>query len=279
MTTISRTPHPMAGPVSGPPPEPISGPMSQPPGDPAPLPLPAVSEDGPVLRVDLNPGGGESILGVAALDRLVTLFDTLHERPGVRAVVLSSSGDDFSLGGDRREYQTALDTDPTGTSLRRILDRGHRLCQALENSHAVTIARLHGRVVGQGLALASFCDLRVAADTTRFRLPELGLGMPPAWGGVLGRLISEAGAARIRELMLTSEAFDAATARELGLLHKVAPYDGLDAAVAAWTRPISRRSAEALTLTKRMFAGYARADRTADIGLLDAHLMAAQLRQ
>ncbi|MFJ8228728.1 enoyl-CoA hydratase/isomerase family protein [Streptomyces sp. NPDC094448] len=278
MTTISRTP-------------PISDPVSRPPSDPpseradgrsdgvVALPVPAVSENGPVLHVDLNPGGGDSLLQVAALDRLVTLFDSLHERPGVRAVVLSSSGDDFSLGGDRREYQAALDTDPTGTSLRRILDRGHRLCQALENSHVVTIARLHGRVVGQGLALASFCDLRVAADTTRFRLPELGLGMPPAWGGVLGRLISEAGAARIRELMLTSEAFDAATARQLGLLHKVAPYDELDQAVAAWTRPISRRSPEALTLTKRMFAGYARADRTADVGLLDAHLMAAQLRQ
>ncbi|QDY79687.1 enoyl-CoA hydratase/isomerase family protein [Streptomyces qinzhouensis] len=243
------------------------------------LPMPAVLEDGPVLRVDLNPTGGESILGVAALDSLIALFDTLHDRPGIRAVVLSSSGEDFCLGGDRREYRAALDTDATGTSLRRILDRGHRLCQALESSHTVTIARLHGKVVGQGLAVASFCDLRVAADTTSFRLPELGLGMPPAWGGVLGRLISEAGAARIRELMLTSETFDAPAAQRLGLLHKIAPQDGLDRAVSDWTRPISRRSAEALTLTKRMFAGYARADRTADVGLLDAHLMAAQLRR
>ncbi|MFH8619941.1 enoyl-CoA hydratase/isomerase family protein [Streptomyces sp. NPDC017979] len=234
-------------------------------------------EDGPVLHVGLNPGGDASTLDVAVIDALIALFDGLHDRPGIRVVVLSSLGEDFCLGGNRSEYRDALAADPSGLSLRRILDKGHRLFQALEGSHVVTVARLHGKVVGQGLALAAFCDLRAAADTCTLRLPEVGLGMPPAWGGVLGRLISEAGAARIRELMLTCDVLDAAGAQRLGLVHKVAPLDELDGVVEGWTRPMARRSAEALTLTKRMFAGYARADRTADVALLDAHLMAARL--
>ncbi|MFJ9833229.1 enoyl-CoA hydratase/isomerase family protein [Streptomyces sp. NPDC101169] len=236
-------------------------------------------QDGPVLRVRLNPSGRDSTLTVAALDDLADLLHGLHDRPDVRVLVLSAAGDDFCLGADRTEYQAALEEDPTGAVMRRIADKAHRVCEALENTHAVTIARLHGRVIGAGLALASFCDLRAGADTCRFRMPEIGVGLPPAWGGAMGRLVVEGGAARIRELMLTCDVFDAATAHRLGLLHKVTPPDGLDAAVQAWVRPLVRRSPEAVTLTKRMLAGHSRAARTADVALLDAHLLTAELNR
>lgn len=95
----------------------------------------------------------------------------------------------------------------------------------------------------------------------------------------MGRLVSEAGAARIRELMLTCEVFDAGTAHSIGLLHRTAPLDQLDKVIASWTRPLVRRSPEALVLTKRMLSGFARADRTADVSLLDSHLLAASLHQ
>ncbi|MFD7409442.1 enoyl-CoA hydratase/isomerase family protein [Streptomyces sp. NPDC059866] len=239
----------------------------------------AVQQDGPVLRVRLNPAQQDDTLSTAVVDDLIAVLDDLHQRPDIRILLLSSLGDDFCLGADRHEYQEALAADPTGAALRRIADKAHRLCQALENTHTITIARLHGKVVGAGLALASFCDLRAGADTSRFRMPEVGLGLPPAWGGAMGRLISEAGAAQIRELMLTSDAFDAATAHRLGLLHKTAPIDELDQTINAWTRTLARRPPEALILTKRMLAGYARADRTADVALLDSHLLAAQLNQ
>ncbi|MFF4243392.1 enoyl-CoA hydratase/isomerase family protein [Streptomyces sp. NPDC001822] len=236
-------------------------------------------QDGPVLHVRLNPWGQDDTLDAAVLDDLAALLDDLHERPDVRILTLSSLGTDFSLGADRAEYQEALTADPSGVALRRIADKAHRLCQALENTHAVTIARLHGRVIGAGLALASFCDLRAGADTSRFRMPEVGIGLPPAWGGAMGRLVSEAGAARVRELMLTCDVFDADTAHRIGLLHRTAPLDQLDKVIESWTRPLVRRSPEALVLTKRMLAGFARADRTADVSLLDSHLLAAALHQ
>ncbi|WP_329306199.1 enoyl-CoA hydratase/isomerase family protein [Streptomyces sp. NBC_01260] len=238
-----------------------------------------VEQDGPVLHVRLNPWEQDDVLGIAVIDDLLLLLNELHECPDIRVLTLSSLGADFCLGADRNEYQAALAADPTGAELRRIADKAHRLCQALETTHAVTIARLHGRVLGAGLALASFCDLRAGADTCRFRMPEVGIGLPPAWGGAMGRLVSEAGAARIRELMLTCDAFDAATAHRIGLLHKTAPLDRLDETVAAWTRPLVRRSSESLVLTKRMLAGYARADRTTDASLLDSHLLTAHINQ
>ncbi|MFF8670084.1 enoyl-CoA hydratase/isomerase family protein [Streptomyces sp. NPDC015242] len=243
---------------------------------PAPAPL-SLDRSGPVLHVWLNPAAQDDVLTTAVLDALITVLDDLHDQPDVRVLVLSSLGRDFCLGADRREYQDALDTDPTGGTLRRIADKAHRLCQALENTHAVTVARLHGKVVGAGLALAAYCDLRAGADTCQFRMPELGLGLAPAWGGAMGRLIAEAGAARVRELMLTCETFDAHAAHRLGLLHKVVPPDALDDTVTAWTRPLARRSPEALLLTRRMLAGYAKAARTADPTLLDSHLLTARL--
>lgn len=238
-----------------------------------------VEQDGPVLHVRLNPWGLDDTLDAAVLDDLIALLDDLHERPGVRILTLSSLGTDFCLGADRGEYQEALAADPSGVGLRRIADKAHRLCQALENTHAVTIARLHGRVVGAGLALAAFCDLRAGSDTSRYRMPEVGIGLPPAWGGAMGRLVSEVGASRIRELMLTCDVFDAGTAQRIGLLHRTAPLEQLDKVIDSWTRPLVRRSPEALVLTKRMLAGYARADRTADVSLLDSHLLAASLHQ
>ncbi|MFD3651853.1 enoyl-CoA hydratase/isomerase family protein [Streptomyces sp. NPDC058620] len=238
-----------------------------------------VDQDGPVLHVRLNPWEEDDTLGVAVLDDLLLVLDDLHDRPDIRVLTLSSLGTDFCLGADRTEYRAALVADPSGAGLRRIADKAHRLCQALENTHAVTIALLHGRVIGAGLALASFCDLRAGADTCRFRMPEVGVGLPPAWGGAMGRLVSEVGAARVRELMLTCDVFDAATAHRLGLLHRTAPLDRLDEVVDAWTRPLVRRAPEALVLTKRMLAGYARADRTADVSLLDSHLLTASINQ
>lgn len=244
----------------------------------APAPL-ALTRTGAVLHVQLNPDAQDDVLGTAVLDALLAVLDGLHDQPDVGVLVLSSRGGDFCLGADRREYRDSLGADPGGTALRRMADKAQRLCQALENTHAVTVARLHGKVVGAGLALAAYCDLRAGADTCQFRMPELGLGLAPAWGGAMGRLIAEAGAARVRELMLTCETFDAHTAHRLGLLHKVAPLDSLDDTVTAWTRPLARRSPQALVLTKRMLAGYSKAARTADPALLDSHLLAAQLAQ
>ncbi|WP_413756979.1 enoyl-CoA hydratase/isomerase family protein [Streptomyces sp. MMBL 11-3] len=236
-------------------------------------------QDGPVLRVRLNPTGQDNdVLGAATIDALIALLDGLHERPDVRVLVLSSGGEDFCTGADRTEYLDAVAADPTGGALRRAADKAHRLCQALENTHAVTVARLHGKVIGAGLALAAFCDLRAGADTCRFRMPEVGLGLPPAWGGAMGRLISEAGLAPVRELALTCEVFDAPTAHRIGLIQKVVPPDQLDRAVDSWTRPLARRPAEALVLTKRMLAGHARADRASDVSVLDAHLLSGALR-
>ncbi|MFI5754908.1 enoyl-CoA hydratase/isomerase family protein [Streptomyces sp. NPDC051569] len=232
-----------------------------------------VAREGAVLKVLLNsPETGNAISGLL-LDELLAVLGALDDDPGIRVLVLSGAGDDFCLGGDRREFPDLLATDPTGAGLRALGNKARRVCDALATTDAVTIARLHGGVIGAGVGLAVFCDLRVGADNCRFRLPELGLGVPPAWGGILPRLLNETGAARIRELILTADNFDATTAAELSILHRVVPEAELDNAVTRWTKPLVRRSPAALRTAKTMLNAYSGANRLADATLFDAELL------
>jgi methylglutaconyl-CoA hydratase len=232
-----------------------------------------VTHEGPVLKVRLNsPETGNALSGLL-LDELLFLLGALEEQPDVRVLILSGEGDDFCLGADRGEFTRSLADDPTGAGLRAMGNKGRRVCDALTTTGVVTIARLHGGVIGAGVALAVFCDLRAGADNCRFRLPELALGMPPAWGGVLPRLLDEMGAARIRELILTGGSFDAARAAELSMLHLVVPETELDKAIGRWTAPLIRRSPAALRTAKTMLNAYSGGNRLADATLFDAELL------
>ncbi|MFE9661348.1 MULTISPECIES: enoyl-CoA hydratase/isomerase family protein [unclassified Streptomyces] len=232
-----------------------------------------VVRDGAVLRVRLDrPDTGNAVTEAMLDDLLSVLVDP---DPGIRVIVLSAAGDDFCLGGDRDEYDLMAREDPTGRGVQLIGAKARRVIESLTGSPAVTIARLQGRVTGAGLGLAIACDLRVGADTATFRLPELALGMPLAWGGALPRLIHEMGAARLRELVLTSRAFDAEEALHLSVLQKVVPEDSLDEAVARWVAPVLRRPEMALRITKALLSSYAAPTRLADPTALDAELLAA----
>ncbi|MDN3270178.1 enoyl-CoA hydratase/isomerase family protein [Streptomyces sp. MA15] len=230
---------------------------------------------GPLLTVELNLPEEGNAVGDAMLDDLLTVLD--HQDPDVRVLVLSAAGDAFCLGGDRREFPQHLDADPTGDGIRVSGRKALRVCEALTANPAVTIARVQGRAVGAGVGLLLACDLRVGVDTATFRLPELALGVPPAWGGLLPRLISEVGVARVRELILTARVFDAQEALGLSVLHKVVQADALDDAVMAWAKPVLRRPASAVRVTKAMLNSLAAPTRLADVSLFDPELLTAVL--
>ncbi|MFJ3220982.1 enoyl-CoA hydratase/isomerase family protein [Kitasatospora sp. NPDC086801] len=256
-------------------PQPGSGPGPAPASEPAPTRTVRAELRGPVLHVELDsPATGNAVTS-AMLDELLVLLAVPD--PAVRVIVLSGAGRDFCLGGDREELFAGLDEDPTGGGIRNYGDKARRVCEALTNSSAVTVARVQGRATGAGFALALACDLRVGADNAVFRLPELALGLPVAWGGLLPRLLHEVGAARVREIILTSRPVGAVEARELAILQRVVPEQDLDGAVAEWTRPIARRPEAALRVTKTLLASHAAATRLADASVLDSELMASVL--
>ncbi|MGW3233244.1 enoyl-CoA hydratase/isomerase family protein [Kitasatospora sp. NPDC001095] len=253
-------------------PEPVVASVAAP--EPAPPARTVRSElRGAVLHVELDsPETGNAVTS-AMLDELLAVLAAPD--PAVQVIVLSAAGRDFCLGGDRDELFAGLDEDPTGGRIRSYGDRARRVCEALTNSPAVTVARVQGRATGAGFALALACDLRVGADNAVFRLPELALGLPVAWGGLLPRLLHEVGAARVREIILTGRPVGAVEARELAILQRVVAEPELDEAVAEWARPVTRRPEAALRVTKTLLASHASATRMADASVLDSELMAS----
>lgn len=146
-------------------------------------------------------------------------FDEHHD---LKVVVVSGAGRSFSAGADLSAFSTAAPMED-----RQV---GWRMARALDEMRAVTVARLHGWCVGGGLVVAAGCDLRVAADTARFSIPEVDLGIPLAWGGI-PRLVREIGPALTKELVMTCRLFDAHEAKAAGFVNRVVPDAELDTAV------------------------------------------------
>jgi enoyl-CoA hydratase len=146
------------------------------------------------------------------LDELARTLEAIEA--GVRAVVLGGSGKSFCGGADVEELKR-LDAATAGAFVGRI----HRVCEAVRRLPVPVVARLHGAVIGAGLEIAAACDLRVAAEGTRFAMPEVRLGIPSVVeAALLPRLM---GSGRAAWLVLTGEAIDARRAYEWGLIEQV----------------------------------------------------------
>ncbi len=118
------------------------------------------------------------------------------------------------------------------------------------------IARVHGIATAAGCQLVSMCDLAVAADTARFALPGVNIGVfcsTPAVG-----VVRSIGRKRAMEMLLTGTPIDAATALDWGLVNRVVPAERLDAEVDELAAAIVARSAPVIANGKRTF--YAQVD-------------------
>jgi enoyl-CoA hydratase/carnithine racemase len=232
-----------------------------------------LEQHGPVLHVWLNRPRVHNALDDQVLTELATLFNGLADRYDVTVAVLGGRGRSFSSGADRRNPPGEAGT---GERERRWRSRvGYRACQAIADCEAFTVARLHGNVIGGGLALALACDFRVATESARLRLPEVALGIPLTWGTV-PRLIHEIGAARARELTLLTEWCDARRADALGVVHRVVPRDALDAEVAAIATNLVDKPELAAHITKTQFRAYAGA--LGDATFAESDLRALSMR-
>jgi enoyl-CoA hydratase/carnithine racemase len=124
------------------------------------------------------------------------------------------------------------------------------MADAIGSMAAVTIASIRGHCIGGGVVLAAACDLRLASDTTTFRIPEVDLGVPLYWSGV-PRLVRELGPALTKELILTGRAFGPDEAKAVRFVNEVVPDDDLDDRTAELARHLAAKPARVLRVTKR----------------------------
>jgi len=132
----------------------------------------------------------------------------------LRVMVLGGRGKAFCGGADVGEL-SALDAE----SAPRFVEKIHAVCRAIRKLPLPVVARLHGAVIGAGLEIAAACDLRIAAEGTKFSMPEVRLGIPSVVeAALLPRLM---GSGRAAWLVLTGEPIDARRAFEWGLIEEI----------------------------------------------------------
>jgi enoyl-CoA hydratase/carnithine racemase len=150
-----------------------------------------------------------------SLTALGDALDALEADDAVRAVVLHGNGRAFCAGADIKA-QNGFDAVHSD----RFVAHGQRVFARLRASELVSVAALHGFVLGGGLELAMSCDVRVAGAETWVGQPEVSLGHIPGWGGTQ-LLPSLVGRSRALALLLTGERVSAADALAIGLVDAV----------------------------------------------------------
>jgi len=159
----------------------------------------------------------------AALEALTNQASPAPE--GASALIIHSSlKAGFSAGADLRELYHRSQELAAGArlaSVRKFLERIHRVMNTIDASPLTTIAAVHGVCFGGGFELALACDLIIADKMTRFCFPELRLGLIPGFGGI-PRLKRDLGNGVVRDLLLTGRSINATKALAVGLASQVA---------------------------------------------------------
>ena len=171
------------------------------------------------LRFD-KAGSATNTLSGGVIAELGTILDALAAAPPRGLIICSAKASGFIAGADVEEFAT-IRSAADGLAIVR---RGWDVLNKLASLPFPTLALVRGFCMGGGLELALACRYRVAVDDpkTRMALPEVMLGILPAWGGVkrLPRLVGPAAAL---DMLMTGKSIDANRARKMGLVDASVP--------------------------------------------------------
>jgi 2-(1,2-epoxy-1,2-dihydrophenyl)acetyl-CoA isomerase len=210
----------------------------------------------PVLTTDLQAGvltitldrPKVNAFNFEMIDAAQKAFKQAERDDGVRVVLLTGSGKVFSAGQDVAEFRQA-----EGVSFRYHLQRTYNpLVLQIRRLEKPVLAAINGPVSGAALGLALACDLRIAADTARFVVGFLGIGLAPdsAVSLFLPALI---GLGRASEFAFSNAPISAEQALAWGLVNRVAPQAELAERAAEWAHLLAQGPVQAMGLAKREF--------------------------
>ncbi|HMH19201.1 MAG TPA: 3-hydroxyacyl-CoA dehydrogenase NAD-binding domain-containing protein [Burkholderiales bacterium] len=167
-----------------------------------------------------KPDASANILSAEVMSELDRILDELGAKIPRGLVIRSGKDSGFIAGADVEEFTKLKDAD----DVMRLVKRGWDLYNKLASLPCPTLALVNGFCMGGGVELALACRYRVAVDQpgTRFALPEVMLGILPAWGGVM-RLPRLVGPTAALDMLLTGRSVDARRAKRMGLVDVAVP--------------------------------------------------------
>jgi enoyl-CoA hydratase len=210
-----------------------------------------VERDGDIATVVLNRPAKLNALTRPMWRMLGDAFESLSADDSVRCVVVRGAGERaFSPGNDISEFETQRSDKAQAIDYGRDM---HRTAQAIADCRHPVVARIHGICVGGGLEIAALADLRICGASSRFGAPIKNLGLVMAYAE-MAPLVKLVGESAALEILLEGRIFDAAEARDKGLVTRVVPDDRVGAEV----DETARRIADGAPLVARWHKRFAR---------------------
>ena len=211
----------------------------------------AVVREGATATVVLNRPDKLNALTKSMWHDLGTAIGALSADDDLRCIILRGAGEKaFSPGNDIGEFATERANKAQAIGYGEVM---RSTAEALAACRHPLVAQIHGICVGGGLEIAALCDLRICGESSRFGAPIKNLGLVMAYPE-MAPLVRLVGPAVALEILLEGRIFDAAEAKDKGLVTRVVP----DEQVAAEARATAERIAEGAPLAARWHKKFAR---------------------
>ena len=221
-------------------------------------------QEGDILRLTMNRPAQRNALSEALIAGLHEGVEDAGTDPSVRVVIISAIGPAFSAGHDLKEIAARrADADRGRRYFEWLMKACSNLMQAIVNCPKPVIAQVQGQASAAGCQLVASCDLAIAADTARFAVPGVNIGLFCSTPMVA--LSRNVGRKAAMEMLVTGEAIDAHEAARLGLVNRAVPAEAVERETLALARRIASQSAAVVKTGKRAF--YAQAE----MGLAEAY--------
>ncbi len=189
-----------------------------------------IERDGDLAIVWFDlPGEKVNKFSSTVMLEFAALIDTLSQSKDIRKVIIASGKPGmFIAGADVSEFSKTTSPEEA----RQYVRLGQQTFQKLSRLQQVTVAAIDGACLGGGCELAISCDYRVMSDSPKssIGLPEVKLGIFPAWGGTT-KMPRVVGLPAALDIVLNGKTLDAKRAKRAGLIDDaVAPAILLDVA-------------------------------------------------
>jgi methylglutaconyl-CoA hydratase len=202
-----------------------------------------------VLTLTLNRPEKRNALNLAMVDALHAAFDGVELDPSVRVVVIRGAGKDFCAGADLDELLASAQRSPDENE-RDALRLG-TLLGRIRTCPRPVVALVQGRALAGGAGIATACDIVLAAESAQLGYPEIQRGFVPAMVMVFLRRL--AGEKLAFDLVATGRVMKAAEACSVGLVTRMEPDAGFEAAARVLVDGLAAASPSAMHLTKKLF--------------------------
>jgi enoyl-CoA hydratase/carnithine racemase len=185
-------------------------------------------KDGAIGRIIFNNPARHNAVSLDMWQAMAQIMADFDADDAIRVIVVAGAGGKaFVSGADISEFKEKRDSVEAAAEYSRVSEAGRK---ALQETLKPTIAMIRGYCIGGGMATAIACDIRVAAEGSRFGIPAAKLGLGYAYDGIK-KLIDLVGPAYAREIFYTARQFTAEEALRMGVINQIVPDGELESYV------------------------------------------------